>query len=78
MTRGSLTRQTVTAFVSAAVFVMLAVVVAVAPVPYVTWAPGQARDVLVDGVGLPLQPLVVLAVWAVLSLAAASRLFRWE
>ncbi len=36
------------------------------------------RDVLVDGVGLPLQSLVVLAVWAVLSLGAASRLFRWE
>ncbi|MGI3783081.1 MAG: YlbL family protein [Janthinobacterium lividum] len=38
-----------TAFVSAAVFVVLAVLVAVLPVPYVTWAPGQAHDVLVDG-----------------------------
>ena len=63
MRRSSLTRQTVTAFVSAAVFVVLAVVVAIAPVPYVTWAPGQARDVLVGGAnpiitisGVPVYP----------------------
>ena len=36
------------------------------------------REVLVDGVGLPLRDLAALAVWAVVSLAAASRLFRWE
>ncbi len=36
------------------------------------------REVLVDGVGLPLRDLAALAVWAVASLAAASRLFRWE
>lgn len=49
MRPGSITRQTVTAFVSAAVFVVLAVLVAVLPVPYVTWAPGQAHDVLATG-----------------------------
>ena len=36
------------------------------------------REVLVDGVGLPLRDLAALAVWAVVSLSAASRLFRWE
>ena len=36
------------------------------------------REVLVDGVGLPLRDLAALAVWAAVSLAAASRLFRWE
>lgn len=49
MSRSSITRQTVTAFVSAGVFVVLAVLVAVLPVPYVTWAPGQAHDVLAAG-----------------------------
>lgn len=36
------------------------------------------REVLVDGVGLPLRDLAALAAWALASLAAASRLFRWE
>jgi PDZ domain-containing protein len=45
----SITRQTVTAFAAAAVFVVLAVLVAVLPVPYVTWSPGQAHDVLATG-----------------------------
>lgn len=36
------------------------------------------REVLVAGVGLPLRDLAALAVWAVASLTAASRLFRWE
>ncbi|MCW2615634.1 MAG: transporter [Frankiales bacterium] len=36
------------------------------------------RDVLQDGAGLPLRETAALAVWAVGSLAAASRLFRWE
>ena len=49
MRRGSITRQTVTAFAAAAVFVLLAVLVAVLPVPYVTWTPGQAHDVLATG-----------------------------
>lgn len=49
MSSSSITRQTVTAFVSAGVFVVLAVLVAVVPVPYVTWSPGQARDVLAAG-----------------------------
>jgi PDZ domain-containing protein len=44
--RGTITRQTVTAFAAAAVFVVLAVLVAVLPVPYVTWSPGTAHDVL--------------------------------
>lgn len=57
MRLGPITRQTVTAFVSAALFVVLAVLVAVLPVPYVTWAPGQARDVLVTGA----QPIISIA-----------------
>ena len=36
------------------------------------------REVLVDGAALPLRDLAALAVWAVASLGAASRLFRWE
>ncbi len=56
MRLGPVTRQTVTAFVAAAVFVVLAVLVAVLPVPYVTWAPGQARDVLADG-----QPIISIS-----------------
>ena len=36
------------------------------------------REVLVDGVGVPLRDLAALAAWAAASLAAASRLFRWE
>jgi PDZ domain-containing protein len=47
--RSSITRQTVTAFASAVVFVVLAVLVAVLPVPFVTWSPGQAHDVLATG-----------------------------
>ena len=35
------------------------------------------RHVLQDG-GVPVEQVVVLAVWALVSLAAASRLFRWE
>ncbi len=49
MTALATTRQTVTAFVAAGVFVVLAVLVTVLPVPYVTWSPGQARDVLATG-----------------------------
>jgi ABC-2 type transport system permease protein len=36
------------------------------------------RDVLVDGLTVPWQPLVVLAGWALVGLTAASRFFRWE
>ncbi|MBK5307907.1 MAG: ABC transporter permease [Frankiaceae bacterium] len=36
------------------------------------------RQVLQGGSGLPLSDVLALVVWAVLSLAAASRLFRWE
>lgn len=39
---------------------------------------GGLRSVLAQGAGLPLVPLAVLAVWAVLSLALVSRTFRWE
>lgn len=42
-------RQTWTAFVAAAVFVATAAVLALVPVPYVTWAPGSAHDVLAGG-----------------------------
>ena len=56
MRLGTITRQTVTAFVSAGVFVVLAVLVAGLPVPYVTWSPGQAHDVLTtDG-----QPIITI------------------
>ena len=41
-----MTRQTWTAFVAAATFVTLAVLVAVLPAPFVTWSPGGARDTL--------------------------------
>ncbi|EME97599.1 ABC transporter permease [Streptomyces mobaraensis NBRC 13819 = DSM 40847] len=36
------------------------------------------RDVLRDGAGMPWRDLGILAVWAVLGLGAAARLFRWE
>ncbi|MEU6485278.1 ABC transporter permease [Streptomyces sp. NPDC046887] len=36
------------------------------------------REVLRQGSALPLGALAVLAVWAVLSLGAAARFFRWE
>ncbi|MCK8679031.1 ABC transporter permease [Streptomyces lichenis] len=36
------------------------------------------REVLRQGAALPLGALAVLAVWAVLSLGAAARFFRWE
>jgi Lon-like protease len=41
-----MTRQTWTAAVSALLFVVLAAVVALVPVPYVTWAPGSTYDLL--------------------------------
>lgn len=41
-----MTRQTWTALVSSVLFVLLAVVVAFAPVPFVGWAPGGTYDVL--------------------------------
>jgi len=53
----SITRQTVTAFAAAAVFVALSVLVAVLPVPYVTWSPGQAREVL----GEDAEPIIAIA-----------------
>lgn len=43
-----MTRQTWTAFVSAFVFVALAVLLVVVPVPFVSWSPGLARDTLGD------------------------------
>ncbi|MFB4280163.1 MULTISPECIES: ABC transporter permease [unclassified Nonomuraea] len=39
---------------------------------------GGLRAVLAEGAALPLVPLAVLAVWAVLSLGLVSRTFRWE
>ncbi|MFE4056945.1 ABC transporter permease [Streptomyces sp. NPDC059096] len=39
---------------------------------------GGLRDVLQHGAGVPWGGLGVLAVWAVLGLGAAGRLFRWE
>ena len=49
-----MTRQTVTAFVAAVVFVVLAVLLVVIPVPYVTWGPGGTRDVLGEEGGEPI------------------------
>jgi PDZ domain-containing protein len=40
------TRQTWTAFVSALVFVTLAVLIAVVPVPFVSWSPGGTQNTL--------------------------------
>ena len=47
--RQRVTPQTVTAFASAVVFVVLAVLVSTLGVPYVAWGPGTARDVLAAG-----------------------------
>lgn len=46
-----MTKQTWTATVSAVLFVVLAVVIALVPVPFVTWSPGGTHDLLgqVDG-----------------------------
>lgn len=46
-----MTKQTWTATVSAVLFVVLAAVIALVPVPYVTWSPGGTHDLLgqVDG-----------------------------
>jgi PDZ domain-containing protein len=41
-----MTRQTWTAAVSAVLFVVLAAVIALVPVPYITWAPGATYDLL--------------------------------
>ncbi|HQY98623.1 MAG TPA: PDZ domain-containing protein [Propionicimonas sp.] len=41
-----MTKQTWTAAVSAALFVVLAALIALIPVPYVTWAPGSTADLL--------------------------------
>jgi Lon-like protease len=40
------TRQTWTAFVSAVIFIALAILLAAVPIPFVTWGPGGARDTL--------------------------------
>lgn len=49
-----MTRQTWTALVSALLFVALAVPLAVLPVPFVAWSPGDTVDVLGDIDGKPL------------------------
>ena len=51
--------------------------------PVLTLLPSGAlsdglHKVLQYGSGLPLRDLVVLAVWAVITIALAARLFRWE
>lgn len=48
-----LTRQTWTAAVAAVVFVAMAAVLALSPVPFVAWAPGGAYNVLGDRDGKP-------------------------
>ncbi|MEV7008983.1 ABC transporter permease [Streptosporangium sp. NPDC051022] len=44
----------------------------------ITALTGGLRSVLSEGAGLSLGPVLVLAAWAVASLALASRTFRWE
>ena len=46
-----MTKQTWTATVSAVLFVVLAAIIALVPVPYVTWSPGETHDLFgkVDG-----------------------------
>jgi PDZ domain-containing protein len=48
------TRQTWTAFVSAFVFVGLAILLVVIPVPFVSWSPGGTRDTLSDAGNEPI------------------------
>lgn len=48
-----MTRQTWTATVSAVLFVVLAAVIALVPVPYVTWSPGGTYDLLGEAGGKP-------------------------
>ncbi len=80
---GRVTRQTVTAFVAAALFVALAVLLVVIPVPFVTWSPGTARNVLgevdaepiISVSGLPTYPTTgQLDLTVVSTTAAGSRL----
>lgn len=47
--KAGVTKQTWTATVAAVLFVVLAGVIALAPVPYVIWSPGAAYDLLADG-----------------------------
>ncbi len=49
-----MTKQTWTATVSAVLFVVLAAVIALVPVPYVTWTPGATHDLLGDVNGSPM------------------------
>lgn len=44
-----MTKQTWTATVSAVLFVVLAAVIALVPVPYVTWSPGSTHNLLAQG-----------------------------
>jgi ABC-2 type transport system permease protein len=39
---------------------------------------GGLRDVLRDGAGLPVQALLTLVVWAIVTLGAAAKTFKWE
>jgi Lon-like protease len=48
------TRQTWTAFISAVVFIALAILLAAVPIPFVTWGPGGARDTLGEIDGKPM------------------------
>lgn len=48
-----MTKQTWTAAVSALLFVVLAAVIAMVPVPYITWAPGDTHDLLGETLGEP-------------------------
>lgn len=64
-----MSRQTWTAVVSALLFVLLAAVIAVAPVPYVTYVPGETHDLLADRGDHP-----VVAVSGVPSYATSGQL----
>jgi PDZ domain-containing protein len=54
----AVTRQTWTALVSALVFVGLAVLLVVIPVPFVTWGPGDTRDTLGAAGGAGSEPII--------------------
>jgi PDZ domain-containing protein len=49
-----MTRQTWTAFVSAVLFVALAALIALVPVPFVAWSPGGTQDTLGTVAGQPI------------------------
>ncbi len=50
----TVTRQTWTAFVAAGLFVAMAIMLAVVPVPFVAWSPGGTENTLGSVKGQPI------------------------